>query len=413
MNQPLNSAASSITPFDKQLSVRVLHSFAEAESLRVAWNDLVTRSGVDIYQTFEWCSTWWKYYGEERKLHLLLGFSGEELVALIPAFIETLWLGPVWIRAAKLIGSDFSLSLCNLPAIPSMLPAMIDHGIEYFVGKNRCDILLIGPLSGLSAEIEAIITAGHKRADLIGQTQSLGTSCNTYFSLPGTFSEYLKTLDKKQRSNFKRMTEQSAKTHRVTFDTVNTAERMTAEFKDFCRQHEDQWRLEGKLGHFGDWPHAYDFNRDLINTLSAQGMVRFYRILADDQVISSQYCFILGRSVYWRLPARIRSAEWDRCSLGTMGLVRMIELSISQGAQTIEAGRGHYGYKVLHGAREWPLRTVQYIGRGSFVSTRVRLFRAFAALLNLLYYKIFFVRIGPRLPMFQRALWSVWIRSTW
>jgi len=43
---------------DKRLSFRALHSFADAESLRPAWNDLVLRCGADVYQTFEWCQIW-------------------------------------------------------------------------------------------------------------------------------------------------------------------------------------------------------------------------------------------------------------------------------------------------------------------------------------------------------------------
>ena len=32
--------------------------------------------------------------------------------------------------------------------------------------------------------------------------------------------------------------------------------------------HASQWAAEGKLGHFGDWPHSEAFNTDLVNELS-------------------------------------------------------------------------------------------------------------------------------------------------
>lgn len=397
---------------DKPLTVRVLHSFAEAEPLRSAWNHLATRSGADVYQTFEWCSIWWKYYGKKRKLHILLCYAGEELVGLIPAFIETLWLGPVWVRAAKLVGTDFSLTLCNLPVVPSAIAAVTTQGIEYFLGQHRCDILLFGPLAGAAAHIDEILAVGSQQTNLVCRTESLGKTCNSIFALPDNYADYLKSLDKKQRSNLKRMLDQSSKAHRVTFDTISAAEQIAPEFEKFCQQHESQWQADGKLGHFGDWPDAHEFNRELIRALASQGMVHFYRILADDQVISSQYCFVFGRTVYWRLPARDRNPAWDRFSLGTMGLVKMIEASIAHNANTIEGGRGHYGYKVHHGAREWPLRTVQFTRQGFGVAARVNLFWIFAGLLDLAYYKVLFCRIAPRVPLLKHALWSFWIRRT-
>ncbi|MFT3868870.1 MAG: GNAT family N-acetyltransferase [Nibricoccus sp.] len=397
---------------EKQLSVRLLHSFSEAEPHRTAWNDLVARSGADVYQTFEWCSIWWKYYGTKRSLHLLFFYAGEDLVGIVPAFIETLWLGPVWIRAAKLVGADYSLTLCNLPVLPDFVKAVASQSVQYFVGKQRCDVLLFGPLAGSGAHIEDLQAAGLQNPTLVGETEAVGDTCNSIFALPDNFADYLKNLDKKQRSNFKRMIEQSAKAHRVSFDSVGAPETIATEFENFCREHEHQWRADGKLGHFGDWPHAHEFNRELIRAFGSQGKVRFYRILADEKVISSQYCFVHGRTVYWRLPARVRNAEWDRFSLGTMGLVKMIEAAIGEGLNTIEGGRGHYGYKVHHGAHEWPLRTVQFIRRGFGVRARVRLYKAFSSFLDFAYYKVLFVRLAPKIPALQHTLWSFWIRHT-
>ena len=394
-------------------TVRLLHSFVDAEPFRSDWNGLVLRSGADVYQTFDWCRLWWKYYGDRRQLHLLLCFSGEELVGLVPAFIETLWLGPVRLRVAKLVGADYTLNLCNLPVLADALPSVVSRAIQYFLGEHHCDLLLLGPLSGPVARVDELTAAGRNERELVAKVEILGDSCNTYFDLPNNFDEYLKVIGKQQRGNFNRTVAQLSKAHCVAFDVVTQPDKLENEFEGFCRLHNAQWQAEGKLGHFGDWPHAENFNRDLIRTLGGQGMVRFHRILANDQVVSSQYGYVFGKTTYWRLPARVFAPEWDRLSFGRMGLTKMIEASIAEGRQSVEGGRGHYAYKLQMGGREWPLRTVQFTRRGTGVSARVRAFRATASLLNLAYYKILFVRLGPRLPALQRPLWPVWIRSTW
>ena len=130
------------------------------------------------------------------------------------------------------------------------LTAVTELAIEHFLDQHRCDTLVFGPLAGPAAGIDEILFAGRQNPELVGRADALGESCNTYFTLPTSFEDYLKGLEKKQRSNFKRMMEQSSKAHRVTFDTVAAAERTGPEFEDFCRQHEGQ-RLRGDLSRRG------------------------------------------------------------------------------------------------------------------------------------------------------------------
>ena len=408
----MTSTATPVTA-DRELSVRVLHSFEEAEPLRSAWNELVLNSGADVYQTFDWCRTWWKYYGTGRQLHLLLCYSGETLVGLVPGFTETLWLGPVRIRVAKMVGSDFTLHLCNLPVMPDVLTSAVSRALQHFLENERCDLLLFGPLSGPAARVDEIVAAGQGGGALIGRTEAIENSCNTYWHLPGTFDDYQKSLGKQHRENTKRKLSQFTKAHRAAFDVVSDPEKVVEEFERFLVLHTAQWKAEGKLGHFGDWPHAEDFNRDVVRILGAQGMVRFDRILADDQVVSSQFSFVFGGTTYWRLPARVCGDEWGRFSFGWTGLAKLFEAAIGEGRPTVEGGRGHYGYKLQLGGREWPLRTVQFVRRGFGVSARVRCFRKLASLLNLAYYRVLFARLAPRVPALQGPLWRIWIRSTW
>ena len=394
-------------------TTRVLQSFTEAEEFRTEWNDLVLRSGADVYQTLEWCDSWWRHYGARRELHLLLCFSGEELVGLIPAFVETLWLGPARIRVAKIVGSDFSLQFCNLAVLPEALDLAVSRTLHYFLGDRKCDIFVTGPLSGPSARIDEVLAAGRNERDLVASAESLGNSISTRFDLPENFEEYQGLIGSRQRGNYSRSLKQFAKNHEVVTDAVAEPAEVLREFDEFTMIHESQWSAEGKLGHFGDWPKAVEFNRDLVESLGKLGLVRFFRILANGQVASSQFCIVFGGTNYWRLPGRECRPEWEKLSLGKMGLIQMIEASMAEGVTAVEGGRGHYEYKLQLGGVEWPLHTVQFTRRGPGVFLRVKIFRALAALVNVVYYKVLFVRLAPKCPVLRRSLWPVWIRSTW
>jgi len=258
-----------------------------------------------------------------------------------------------------------------------------------------------------------MLSAGQNEQDLVGSAESHSKFCATSFELPGNFDQYLSKIGSRQRGHYRRSLKQFSTNHQVMTDTISEEGSLLREFDKFHSLHNTQWSSEGKLGHFGDWPKATAFNRDLIACFGKKGMVRFFRILADNQVASSQFCFLYGRTNYWRLPARACSPEWEKLSLGKMGLIQMIETSIAEGITTIEGGRGHYDYKVQLGGHECPLHTIMFIRRGLSATLRVRLFRASASFLHLVYYKFLFTRLAAIFPTLKRSLWPVWIRSTW
>lgn len=395
----------------KALSLVSVSNFDDAARCQAEWDGLVTRTGSDVYQTYDWCRIWWKYYGRGRRLHILLFFAADELVGLIPAFTEKLWLGPVSIRVARMVGADHTLTLCNLAISKERLKACVSMAKDYFLSQEQCDTFLVGPLAGPSADIEQISEIGSEGGPRPALT--IGNSCNTYFSLPKDFKEYLANLGKKHRSNYTRNLNQLQKAHAVRFDVVSEASQVGLEFEQFSRLHAEQWAKEGKLGHFGDWPHALEFNREMVNALGGQGKVRFHRILAGDRVVSSQFCYVNGATNYWRLPARASEDEWLRYSFGYMGLIKMLEASIAEGHSIVEGGRGHYDYKLHFGGKEWPLRTVQFLGANSLAPAKIMLFRAASRIFTIGYYKILFARVAPRVRALRKPLWSAWIRRDW
>ena len=153
------------------------------------------------------------------------------------------------------------------------------------------------------------------------------------------------------------------------------------------------------------------FNRELVTKLSWKRRTRFYEMIGDTDILAMDYGFVLGNKYFSRLGARRHGVKYDFLSLGRVGLVKAFDALIDEGVRTVEAGAGHYDYKVSLGAEELPLR--QLVISRSSMDARVKsaLLLHWSDILNTLYYRLWFLKLAPRFPKLRRPLWRTWIRT--
>jgi CelD/BcsL family acetyltransferase involved in cellulose biosynthesis len=229
--------------------------------------------------------------------------------------------------------------------------------------------------------------------------------------LPKTLDEFFDGMDKDERKKRKYEMRLLAKDQSITRDVVTAPEKVEAEFERFAFLHASQWRDKGKLGHFGSWPRGQEYNLALVQALAKLGRVRFVRILAGGEVISSQFGFVFGDTWFWELPARVMDKKWNRFSLGTTGFFCLAEEAIKEGKARIEGGIAHYDYKQKLGGTEHGLDVLRVVANRFGSRVRARLFRWLRACIQLVYYKIWYARVSPHLPAaFRKPIWTFWLR---
>jgi CelD/BcsL family acetyltransferase involved in cellulose biosynthesis len=197
----------------------------------------------------------------------------------------------------------------------------------------------------------------------------------------------------------------------MSTDIITEPEIGLAAFNSFREAHEAQWRAQGKMGHFADWPHAVEFNTALVRRQGELGRLRMILLRADQTVVSYQYGYAFGGCYYWRFNSRAFGPDWDHLGLGNLSLVEETRALIPEGIRSIEAGFGHYDYKMVWGGKEYQLQTFLVVGKRYGARLRCGMFMRFTSWLNLLYYRIWFQRLAPKLPLRRRPLWLTWIRS--
>jgi CelD/BcsL family acetyltransferase involved in cellulose biosynthesis len=280
--------------------------------------------------------------------------------------------------------------------------------LDRLLGAAGCDAVSLSPLSGESPVAAAAARVASAERLALVRADSPGP--HTLFRLPGSFEDYLAGLSKSPRRDHGRFLRQLQKRHEISFRTVSGDEAVAC-FDRFLELHAVHWRVQGKLGHFGDWPASEDFNRDLIARMAASGRARFYEIAAGGQVLAMEYSFVLGDRCYWRLPARDPDPELQKLRLGRLSLAEMFRVLIEEGRTLVEAGPGHYEYKLRLGAEEHPLRRVVISRPSTSARWRGALLLRWADFLHLVYYRVWFLKVAPRLKLSRRPLWRPWIRT--
>jgi CelD/BcsL family acetyltransferase involved in cellulose biosynthesis len=394
-----------------KLEVSVADSFEGAAVSTQEWDDFVLGVRGDIYMSFDWCRIWWRHYGRGRALHLFVYRENGRLVGLAPMFVERVRLGPVSLKIGKRVGGDHALTIFSLPIAPNYSERVYSHLLTSLIGAEKCDGVWIGLCPGDDPTIPGLEKAVSAHRGAVSLLRIPPTAPQTLFDLPATFDAYVKKLDSRQRQNYRRRLKLLGNAYRVDSEVISDPSRAEGSFADFLSAHARQWTAEGKLGHFGDWPLAVEFNSELVQSLSKSGRYRMLHLRADGAAISYQYGFVFGDRFYWRLPARTMEPGFERFGLGVLGLVQLIEAMTAEGVRSIEAGAGHYDYKIHFGGKEADTRSYLALANRPLVYSRFKLFAFFSNLLDLAYYRIWFKRLAPRLPLPSRPLWRTWIRS--
>ena len=383
-------------------------------SIQDEWDDFVEENGGDIFMTYDWCRIWWKYYGKNRDLKIFIFRSNGDLVGIIPLFFEKIWLGPVFVRTIKIVGSDFSLTQFSLPIRKRYIPETVRMLFET-IYKYKWDIMLIGPIAGLYEHYDLLKKSLRENEGLSYRICESNRGVQTYFKLAKYWDSHLLTFSKNGRRSVKRNYEalyQSLKEKKGVLVT-RCAEHDDFEeiFKSFVDMHQLHWQSLGKAGHFVDWPMSCEYHKEVAENQMMHGRLRMMVSKWGDYPLGYEYAYKYGNRYYAILNSRLEPNVIKNVSLGIPMFCEQVKMAIDENVEYIDTMRGKYEYKMRLGGKLFPMKGILVTRRGLFVSARVLWLRFFSKMLDLCYYKIWYCRIARKLHLYNRSLWRLWIRT--
>lgn len=375
--------------------------------LAADWDACLEDHGGDIYHSAAWLRVWWAHFGKRRKLALFCLRASGRLVGVIPFVIER--LGPA--RLARLAGADPNYPFLGFGIDPDHEEAVWSAALDHLARARGCDLVSLAHLSDQAAPQAAMKAAPASGLTLLRDD---GAREHTLMRPPGAFDAYMAGLSKTRRWEYRRDLKKMAERFEVE-RTVSDPAVATEALDRFIDLHQAQWRAADRQGHFDDWPGSRAFYHEATAALAPAGQALVLDHLGEGQPLSSQFILLFGDRAYWRLSARSLDPDFAEFGLGRFSLVELTRFLIERGVRQIEGGAGKYEYKTKFGFEEQPLRRLLLVRDTGPARAKARLLLAWADLLDLAYYRIWFLKLAPRLrarlKLKHRPLWSSWIRT--
>jgi len=313
--------------------------------LRHEWNKLLERSrDKNIFLTWEYLSTYWKHFGKDKKLRILCIEDKNEIIAIAPlrqsrlGFASPLGyevIEPLGYRGLMPEGADYTgLILAEREA------ECLQLFLDYLVEHNDWDFIYLYDVPGTSIIPDLLA----KMSGTIPITFELekGVIC-PYISVPDSVDIFMKGLSKSFRYNLRRyMQKLESDYQRVELKSYENFGSVEEAMKIYFELHQKRWKSQDMPGVFST-QEVRDFYIAVAKLFAEKGWLALYFLMADDEPISTQYCFQYNRKTYYALAGF--DPNYSKYSPGNLITLKIIEKCIERKIEEYDLLKGGEAYK--------------------------------------------------------------------
>lgn len=333
-------------------------------ALKAEWKDLFLTARCSPFLSWEWMSVWFESFGENRTPFILKAYRGEELVAILPMFIE----------GSKFLGIPYTtLSLMGLgpggadylgPIVkPGEMDAAVGAFLDFIKKNIPGDLICLENLDRDSCFARMAKTVASADTDHWQHNELVESECAQIDLSRGW--EYV-LGQSKRKSNFKRRFRKLEVMDGFEFRSVTEPSKLGAAFERFLILHDKRWQGAGGSELSGH-PRLISFQRKLIHALSGCGLFRFDELWVDGECRSSVYALEHGGTFYYYNSGY--DVEYADLSVGLVLIGLSIQNAIRRGNTRYDFLRGEEAYKF-----DWANRSTDLVS----IRLRSRMFPVIA-----------------------------------
>jgi CelD/BcsL family acetyltransferase involved in cellulose biosynthesis len=327
---------------------------AKFNALERDWRELLDASDADCaFLTWEWLSTWWRHFGADRQLSIIVVRQEQVPIAIAPVSLGPRRWRQCGVQVAELLGSgDVGSDYLDLIVRRGSNSEAREALVEAFE-RRRVTVAarrLPASRSVVAWLANGLTTRGWRHA-------VLGRDVCPWIDLRGKdWDGYLATLGSEHRYNVRRRIRNLEKKATVSFETATTdADRRTA-LDALIRLHNRRWETRGGSTAFHS-ESLRAFHHDVTARFLERGWLRLHVLRVNDDIAAVLYGFLYKNRFYF-----YQAGFDERLSSQSVGLVMMaraIARAIEEGAEQYDMLHGDEPYKFLWAHETRPLMSVE------------------------------------------------------
>ena len=339
---------------DTELKVTEFNDFADLQGLRAQWAALVAQTrGATFFQHFDWLETYWRHYGQDQRLRVLVVSENDRPIGILPLVVRRRTLG--WGSARVLAYPLDDWGTFYGPIGPEPL-STLHAGLKHIAQSNRdWDFVELGWVPSETGD-EGRTGAALAAASLPSERSHYDSVA--IVDLIGTWHEYLAARPNRFRSKLAAAERKLAGRGKVTYvrfrpePASDGAIDYRWDLYDACVEISRQsWQADSDNGTTMCHEQVCDYLRDAHQAAVRAGCCDLNILYVDGRPAAFMYCYTYRGRVFGL--RRGFDASVARDGLGTVLCARLLEDSFARGDREVDMGASY-----LESKRVWMTRLV-------------------------------------------------------
>jgi CelD/BcsL family acetyltransferase involved in cellulose biosynthesis len=302
-----------------EVTVEDLGDFAAA---RAAWVELAEHTG-NLFTSWEWASTWWRFHGYGRELYLVGGRLGDgRLAAIVPLYLAS----DRRVRTLRLVGNGAGERLGPICAAGDRQIAA--ETLRRFLADAPVtwDVLIADDLAG-GEHWDRLL-----EATLIRRGPSPVVRAESWDAyLGGRTRHFRRMLGQAER--------RLAREHRVRFRLATDGARLDADLETFFSLYRARWGPDANA-----YARREPFNKEFAHLSHARGWLRLWFLELDGRPAAALLAHRFARRAW--LEQAARDPAYARASVGNVLQAHVIRNALDDGVEAVELLRGGDPHKL-------------------------------------------------------------------
>lgn len=309
-----------------------INSYADFFTLEKEWNNTLQKCNHTIFSTWEWLSTWWKHFGKDKKLVLLLAKENDKVLGIAPLMYSVHKMFGLRMGKIEFIGASAS-----------------DYN-DFIIAEKQeeCIKLFINHLTNLPEKWDFIdLMDIPENSSYLPYLRKLSKILKPfhecpYIFLPDSYEKFLMNLSRNLKRNINRALRRLQETFKIEYNDYSKPELLTESMQYLFDLHQKRWRSRGFSGIFAD-EKTRAFHLNVAKLFSEKNWLGLFLISLNGNPAAAAYGFKYQHRFYGYISGF--DPAYYRYDVGNLLMAQMINQSIQEGFVEFDFGRGSEEYK--------------------------------------------------------------------